>query len=207
MKKQAGDFTEFYFGYGIEQDKRDRSFMPTDGHLVKFSQRLPVYADQASILNAFNLSKYHLFSEDLIGAFKIYGAAINGIDDDVRLSKRLHVPSRRLRGFEASKLGPVDKGDYVGGNYAVAANIEAALPNLLPESTQTDISVFVDAANLWHADYSSSVGQSSKIRSTVGVATNMFTPIGPLNFVLSQNLSKADSDQTESFRFQIGTSF
>ena len=95
----------------------------------------------------------------------------------------------------------------VGGNYAVAANIEAALPNLLPESTQTDISVFVDAANLWHADYSSSVGQSSKIRSTVGVATNMFTPIGPLNFVLSQNLSKADSDQTESFRFQIGTSF
>ena len=34
----------------------------------------------------------------------------------------------------------------------------------------------------------------------------MFTPIGPLNFVLSQNLSKMDTDKTETFRFQIGTS-
>ena len=35
----------------------------------------------------------------------------------------------------------------------------------------------------------------------------MYTPIGPLSFVLAQNLSKADSDQTQSFNFQIGTSF
>ena len=42
--------------------------------------------------------------------------------------------------------------DYVGGNYVTVANFEAALPNLLPESTQTDISIFMDVANLWHAD-------------------------------------------------------
>ena len=207
LKKQAGDFTEFYFGYGIEQDKRDRSFVPTDGHWIKFSQRLPVFADQASVFNGFNFSKYHLFNEDLIGAFKFYCAGIHGIDDDVRLSKRLHVPSRRLRGFESKKVGPVDNGDYVGGNYVTAANFEAALPNLLPESTQTDISIFMDVANLWHADYDSAVGQSSKLRSSVGVATNMFTPIGPLNFVIAQSLSEAASDKTETFRFQIGTSF
>ena len=35
----------------------------------------------------------------------------------------------------------------------------------------------------------------------------MYTPIGPLSFVISQNLSKADTDQTQSFNFQIGTSF
>ena len=207
LKKQAGDFTEFYFGYGVEQDKRDRSFMPTDGHWIKFSQKLPIYADQASVLNAFNYSKYHLFSDDLIGAFKFYAAAINGVDDDVRLSKRLHIPSRRLRGFESQKIGPVDSGDYVGGNYAVAANIEAALPNLLPENTSTDVAIFMDMANLWHTDYDSTVGQSSKIRSSVGIATNMFTPVGPLNFVFAQSLSELDSDMTETFRFQIGTSF
>ena len=207
LKKQAGDFTEFYFGYGIAQDKRDRGFMPTDGHYIKFGQKLPVYADQASILNTINFSKYHMVNEDFIGAFKLYGAAVSAIDDDVRLSKRLKMPTRRLRGFESNKIGPKDGDDYVGGNYAIAANFEAALPNLLPESTQTDISLFVDMANLWHADYDSSIGQSSKIRSSLGVATNMFTPIGPLNFTFAQSLSKAESDVTETFRFQIGTSF
>ena len=67
--------------------------------------------------------------------------------------------------------------------------------------------VFFDAANLWHADYDSGVGQSSQIRSSVGVASNVYTPIGPLNFVLAQSLSEAPSDTTETFRFQIGTSF
>ena len=81
------------------------------------------------------------------------------------------------------------------------------MPNLLPEGTETDISVFVDLGNIWHVDYSSDVEDSNKIRSSIGVATNMYTPIGPLSFVLAQNLSKADSDQTQSFNFQIGTSF
>ena len=194
--------------------RRFKSYIKEDGHedvasvkkQIKIAKSALEKMDgEMSKLN--DVSKYYLFNEDLIGAFKLYGASINGIDDDVRLSKRLHIPSRRLRGFEAKRVGPIDKNDYVGGNYAVAANIEAALPNLLPESTQTDVSLFMDMANLWHTDYDSSVGQSSKIRSSVGVATNMFTPIGPLNFVLSQNLSKADSDQTESFRLQIGSSF
>ena len=65
----------------------------------------------------------------------------------------------------------------------------------------------MDMANLWHTDYDSTVGQSSKIRSSVGIATNMFTPVGPLNFVFAQSLSELDSDMTETFRFQIGTSF
>ena len=55
------------------------------------------------------------------------------------------------------KVGPKDGTDYIGGNYASAINFEAALPNLLPESTETDISLFMDIANLWHVDYSSSV--------------------------------------------------
>ena len=36
---------------------------------------------------------------------------------------------------------------------------------------------------------------------------NWLSPIGPLNFVISQNLSKADTDVTESFTFNLGTTF
>ena len=59
----------------------------------------------------------------LIGAVKFYAAAIVAVEDDVRISKRLHIPSKRLRGFESKKIGPKDGEDYVGGNYATALNI------------------------------------------------------------------------------------
>ena len=207
LKKQAGEFTEFNFNYGLEMDKRDRSFMPTSGSIVSFSQSLPIFSDQPSLFNRFTFSKYHGFSDDVIGAIKFYGATITALDDDVRLSKRLNLPGRRLRGFESGKVGPVDQGDYVGGNYASALNLEAQLPNLLPEATQTDVAAFLDFGNLWSVDYDSSAGSSSKIRSSVGVTTQLYTPIGPVNFVLAQPISQADSDKTQTFKFQIGTSF
>ena len=208
LKKQAGTFQDITFSYAIKADKRNRRYMPTDGHIFRFKQSLPVYADSKSMTNSFKYSAYHGFSENLVGAFKLYGAAVNGLGgEDVRLSKRLHLGRTLLRGFESGKVGPKDGSDYVGGNYVSAMNFEVRLPNLLPESTETDISLFLDAANIWHVDYSNSLNDSDKIRSSVGVATNMYTPIGPLSFVFAQNLSKADTDRTQSFNFQIGTSF
>ena len=67
--------------------------------------------------------------------------------------------------------------------------------------------MFLDAANVWGVDYSDTIDDSNKIRSSVGVAIDWFTVIGPLNFSLSQPITKAGSDKTEKFRFQIGTTF
>jgi len=207
LKKQAGDFTELIFSYGIDRDKRDRSFMPSSGSIISFRQGAPIFADQAALFNRLSYSQYHGFNDNVIGAVKFYGATITALDEDVRLSKRLRMPAKRLRGFSSKQIGPVDQGDYVGGNYVAALNFEAQLPNLLPESTNTDVAAFLDFGNLWSVDYDSSAGSSSKVRSSVGLTTQMWTPIGPVNFVLAQALSKADSDQTQSFKFQIGTSF
>jgi outer membrane protein insertion porin family len=207
MKKQAGNFTELTFGYGIEKDNRDRPFMPTGGSLVSFHQGLPLYSDQASIFNSIYYTKYHLFTENVIGALKFYGANIIAIEEDVRLSKRLHIPSRRLRGFESHKVGPKDGADYVGGNYATAVNFEASLPNLLPEATQTDIAIFMDMGNLWSVDYDSSINGSNGIRSSVGVSSNVYTPIGPLSFVFALPMTQMSTDTTQTFKFQLGTSF
>ena len=81
------------------------------------------------------------------------------------------------------------------------------MPKLL-ENTQTlDFVAFFDAANVWGVDYDSSIDESNKIRSSYGVGVDWFTPIGPLSFSLSQTLSKASTDKTESFRFDLGTTF
>ena len=81
------------------------------------------------------------------------------------------------------------------------------MPNLLPENSNTDLSLFLDFGNVWGVDYDSSIDESNKIRSSTGVAVNWMSPIGPLNFVISQNLSKASTDKTESFSFNLGTTF
>ena len=77
-----------------------------------------------------------------------FGRAINSItDDDVRVSKRLYVASKRLRGFEPGKIGPVDGGDFIGGNYATSVNIQTSIPQLLPNIQNMDVSMFLDAGN------------------------------------------------------------
>ena len=70
-----------------------------------------------------------------------------------------------------------------------------------------NFSFFFDAANVWGVDYSGSIDDSNKLRTSTGVAVNWYTPIGPLNFSLAQPITKAKSDKTESFRFNLGTTF
>jgi len=182
--------------------------MPTEGSITNFSQELPIYADKPFISNTFSTSAYKSFGEDVIGATKFYISSINSIgDEDVRLSKRKGLSSFRLRGFENNKVGPVDGSDHVGGNYASAINFETNLPNLLPESSNTDIGLFLDIGNVWGVDYDSSLDDSNKIRSSTGVAASWLSPLGPMTFILSQNLSKADTDKTQSFTFNLGTTF
>ncbi len=208
LKKQAGEFSEFAGSYGFKYDKRDRKFMPTSGSVFSFNQTLPIYADKKFISNTFSASGYKSFSENIIGSSKLFLSAINGVgDDNVRLSKRKNLSQRKLRGFERGKVGPVDGSDHVGGNYAAALNLEANLPNFFPESTKTEVGLFLDVGNLWGVDYDSSIDESNELRSSTGVAASWLSPLGPMTFIFSSNLSKASSDKTESFSFNLGTTF
>lgn len=207
LKKQAGEFSEISGNYGFSLDNRDRTFMPTSGNIITFRQTLPLFADKKFIANTLSASAYKSITENVIGASKFYFSAINGVDDNVRLSKRTGLSSKRLRGFEKNKIGPRDGKDHVGGNYSAALNFEANLPNLLPDSTNMDVGLFLDFGNVWGVDYDSSLPNSNKVRSSTGVAASWISPVGPMTFILSTNLSKAPTDETESFNFSLGTTF
>ena len=205
-KRQEGDYFEIFFPYSITTNKLDQNFQPTDGYRTSFTQTLPLISDDKAVENSFNASKYYSVNDNLILSAKLYLKAINSLDDDVRVSKRVYIPSSRLRGFESKSIGPKDGTQYIGGNYGSALNLNTTLPNLLNDFENIDFSLFLDAANLWHVDYDSSL-DSNKIRSATGIAVNWFTPIGPLSFSYAVPISDASTDKTESFRFQIGTSF
>ena len=208
LKKQDGTYSELTGNYGFTFDQRDKAFMPTSGSIFTFGQSIPIAADKAFLTNTISSSFYKSLSENIIGSTKIYLASINGLGgEDVRISKRRGISSSRLRGFEKNKVGPVDGSDHVGGNYVASLNFETNLPNVLPENSNADVGLFLDFGNVWGVDYDSSIDDSNKIRSSTGVTVNWLSPIGPLNFVISQNLSKADTDVTESFTFNLGTTF
>ena len=208
LKKNAGTFNEVAANYGFSYDKRDRVFMPTSGTITSFNQSLPIYADKNFISNSFNMSSYKSLNENIIGSSKLFISTVNGLgDDNVRLSKRRGLSSKRMRGFERGKIGPVDGDDHIGGNYAAALNFETNMPNLLPENTNTDVGLFLDFGNVWGVDYSNTIEDSNKVRSSTGVTVNWISPLGPMNFVFAQDLLKANTDKTESFSFNLGTTF
>ena len=206
VKKQQGNYIENLLSYRITYNKLDQNFQPTDGFINRFSQKLPIYSDDLSIENSFTSSIYHSINENLILSANLFIKTIDSIDDNVRISKRVFVPGRLLRGFESGKIGPKDGNQYIGGNYATALNLNSTLPNLLYENENIDFNFFIDLANVWEVDYNSSL-DSNQIRSAAGIAVNWFSGIGPLTFSYAVPISEADTDITEKFRFQIGTSF
>ena len=208
-KKQAGDFVDPSFSYAMTYDKRNQKFQTTDGFVSKFNQSLPLNTDDnASILNGYEFRSFHELIPEVITNFNFYARAVNAIsNEDVRVSKRLHMPGKRLRGFQSGKVGPKDNDDYVGGNYVTAVNVISTLPKLFPELQNTDFNIFFDAGNVWGVDYDSSLDNASKIRSAVGIGVDWYTPIGPLNFSLAQPITKSSSDKLQRFRFNLWTRF
>ena len=194
--------------YILDYDKRDQRFQPTDGFLSSFSQQLPFnIEDNQTIINSYEITAYHEYLEDLVASISLFGMNASSFgEDDVRISDRLFMPSRKLRGFESGKVGPIDNGDYVGWNYLTALNVSSNLP-VFPSLETIDFNVFYDAANIWGVDYDSQINDSSALRSSTGLAIDWYTPIGPLSFSFSQALTKKSTDKTESFRFNLGTTF
>ena len=205
-KKQEGDYLENLLKYNLVLNKLDQNFQPTEGFKLNFEQVLPIYSDDLSLENTINYSNYISVSDNLILSTKFFAKAVNSIDDDVRVSRRVYIPSSKLRGFEPGKIGPKDGNEYVGGNYGSAININTTLPNIFRGNEDLDLNLFLDAATLREVDYDSSL-ESSEIRSSTGIAVNWFTVVGPLSFSYAIPLTSEPSDTTESFRFRIGTSF
>jgi len=209
LKKQEGKYFDTYFNYSLNYDMRDQAYQPTSGYQASFSQELPVLSNNYEFSNTIQYIKYKKFPLDIVGKVNFYGNHINALSDgkDVRISKRAFLSQNKLRGFESGKIGPVDNGDFIGGNYLGAISFSATLPKLIPSFQNSDISIFLDTANVWGVDYSSTINDSSKIRSSTGVLLDVLTPVGPMNFSWALPITKKQTDVTEFFRFNIGTTF
>ncbi|WP_415314281.1 outer membrane protein assembly factor BamA [Candidatus Pelagibacter sp. Uisw_106] len=208
MKKQEGSYFDTFFNQTFTYDKRDQKYKTTDGYISRFTQNIPLISESYTLTNAYDYKIYNEWLDENIFSIGFFVKTTNSLSGkDVKLSDRLFLPSSKLRGFESGKVGPKDGADYVGGNYAASINMSTTLPQILPNFQNTNFSIYFDAANVWGVDYNSTLKNESKIRSSIGIAVDFFTPVGPLNFSLSEPISKSKNDITESFRFNLGTTF
>ena len=208
MAKQKGSYFDTFFNYTLDYDKRNQKFKTSDGFRSKFTQNLPMISENYSLKNVYDFKIYNSWLKENIASISLYASSTQSLTNkDFKLSERLSLPSSKLRGFEPGKIGPKDGADFIGGNYATALTLSTTLSQVLPTLQNTDFLLFMDVANVWGVDYDSSLSNDNKVKSSLGLGIDWFTPIGPLNFSFTEVISKGDNDITESFRFNIGTTF
>ena len=207
QKTQEGNYFDTFLELDFNYDKRNQKFQTTKGYRSIYSIDLPIVSETYSLINSYNYKYYTELFENNVSSFSFLFEAANSINEkNVKLSERLYLSSSKLRGFEVGKVGPKDGDDYIGGNFVSSINFSSTLPQVLPNYENADFLIFLDMANIWGVDYNSSL-DDNEIRSSIGVAVDWFTPAGPLNFSLAQPLSKSNNDTTETFRFNLGTTF
>ena len=208
QKSQEGNYWDSFLNLEFDFDTRNQKFQATDGVRSRYFLDIPVISETATLSNTYLYKYFTELYDENISTFSIYlRSSISLKDEDIKLSERILLPSNRLRGFERGKIGPKDGEDFIGGNYAAAMNFTSTIPQILENSENIDFLFFFDAGNVWGVDYFKGEDEGSEIRSSIGVGIDWLTPIGPLNFSLATALTKADTDKTETFRFNLGTSF
>jgi outer membrane protein insertion porin family len=207
QQKQKGNYWDSFISLNFILDKRNQKFQTSRGYLSRYDIDLPIISDTNSLINKFSYKYYtQLYNENVSSIGLTLGSSFS-LDNDVKLSERLFIPSNKLRGFESGKVGPKDGNDFIGGNYLMTFNISSTLPQILPNSQDTDFSVFLDVAHLWGVDYDSSIDGEGPIRSSIGLGLDWFTVIGPVSFTYAYPISKDTKDITQEFSFNLGTTF
>ena len=208
QKTQEGNYWDSFANLNFDYDTRNQKFQASDGFRSQYFVDLPIISETATFTNTYIYKYFTELYENNISSFSLYlRSAVSLKNEDIKLSERIILPSSRLRGFERGKVGPKDGDDFIGGNYAATFNFSSTIPQVLENAENIDFLFFVDVGNVWGVDYFEGDDEGNEIRSSTGVGIDWLTPIGPLNFTLATALSKAETDKTETFRFNLGTSF
>ena len=208
QKKLKGNYFDNFLSLDFDYDKRNQKFQTSQGFRNYFSSDIPLISETNTLVNTLITTNYYEYLDNSVLKSSFYFQNANSITgENIKLSERLFLPSNRLRGFQKGKVGPKDGDDFIGGNYIASFNISSDLPRVLENSQTTDLKIFLDVANVWGVDYDSGLESSDDIKSAVGLGLDWFSPIGPMNFTLSKPLLKGSNDITETFRFNLGTTF
>ena len=170
-----------------------------------------------------------LYEESIVLKLEANAGHIQGFNGrDVPLQDRFFMGSDTFRGFAQSGVGPrqtnnAGGNDSIGAESYAIATAEVTFPVGLPEAWGIEGAAFTDVGTVFGTSEQTladgtgtcntatsvpcTVFDTTALRATVGAGLIWQSPFGPLRFELAYPLKKAKFDETEWFRFSIGTRF
>lgn len=170
-----------------------------------------------------------LYEESIVLKLEGNAGHIEGFNGkDVPLQDRFFKGADSFRGFAQSGVGPRQNGndndtDAIGAQSYAIATAELTFPVGLPEQWGIEGAAFTDFGTVFGTPESTladgagtcdtpdgsacTVFDTMAFRASVGAGLIWQSPFGPLRFELAYPVMKAKYDETEYFRFSIGSRF
>jgi outer membrane protein insertion porin family len=210
-------------GYTMTYNTLDNNRSPTSGLYAELKQDFAgVGGDVNFIRSTADVRNYYELFPDIVGVLHLQGGVVNGWGGrELRSLDEFQMGPNLVRGFAPSGIGPRDltspTQDALGGSMFWGASVEAQTPlYFLPKEIGIKLSVYADAGSMWNyqgptywsvTGESLTVGDSPKIRSSVGTGLIWDSPLGPIRFDFAYAITKEPYDRTQFFRFSGGTKF
>ncbi len=217
-------------GYSLSFDLRNDYVQPTRGWTVTLRQDFAgLGGDVKYVDSELEGHWYHGFKKDMV--LHIYGnagAKVPWNGDSIRINDRFFKGGDTMRGFEYAGIGPRDlsTGYALGGQAYAIGSVELGIPNKLPDQYGLKTALFLDVGTLGGVDNRLKVDSTGQpvttvidgktvpsivddfgLRASAGLTIRWKSPMGPVQFDLSQVLSKDKYDKVETFRFSQSTQF
>ncbi|WP_376877638.1 BamA/TamA family outer membrane protein [Albirhodobacter sp. R86504] len=135
---------------------------------------------------------------------------VHGIDGNAtRALDRTYLGADRFRGFAPRGLGPVDSGDYLGGNSYVVASFEVQRDFGQTWKTPMRGGLFIDTGAAWGLDdtLGGEIDDAFHLRSSVGASLTFDVQQTPVSLYVAHPFQKEVTDDAQILGLSIGLSF
>ena len=212
--RQEGETLLSMVGQTLSYDKRDSSYDPTQGYVVRLSTDVAgAGGDEKFVKATLDASYYIPVTDDVVFVQKGMVGLVEGLGEDVRFMRNYYLGGGNLRGFKYSGASARDKGsrDAFGGKWMATGSTELRFPLGLPEELGISGKLFSDYGASGSPDSvrKEDLLESNKVRLSVGFGVVWQTPVMalPLSMDFTRAVLKEDFDKTQTFQLNFGTQF
>lgn len=210
LRENGTEYDNLTLNTNFTHDTRNRSLFPNKGNRQTVGLEFSVPGSdlefyKVSLENAFYFPLGETFTLSLSSEIG-YGDQYGDTSDLPFFEKFRAGGFDSVRGYENNSLGPRDSfGDSFGGNFLTAARAQVLFPiPFLENKNRGRLALFVDLGNVFEEfdDF-----DSGDIRGSTGLGLSWITGLGGVSAALAAPFNDQSGDDTETFQFNLGTSF
>ena len=204
LENALGHSSLFGFSFRLVQDRRDSSFLATEGYYASIEFEQVVGTWSYPRFNA-QFKKYWLLYEraDMSGRHVLsFTSSFSWTGDDTPIYESYFAGgSSTIRGFEYRGVSPLENGYAVGGNMMILASLEYLFPITADDAIRgvifCDTGTVESKIDSWEDNYRVAIGAGFRISMPA---------LGPAPMALdfAVPIVREDGDEKELFSFRMG---